>query len=78
MEEANFMASANRFSSSAISSIKPISRHCFAGTCCPEVTISRAFWAPTIRGKRWVPPAPGSNPRFTSGRPHLAEGIAIR
>ena len=31
-----------------------------------------------MRGRRWVPPAPGSRPRLTSGRPTLAEGTAIR
>ena len=75
---ANLIASANRFSSLANSSTNPISRHCLAGTCCPDVTICKAFCAPTILGKRCVPPAPGNNPRFTSGRPHLAEGTAIR
>ena len=33
---------------------------------------------PTMRGRRCVPPAPGNRPRFTSGRPHFAEGTATR
>ena len=40
-------------------------------TCSPEVIISSAFAGPTMRGRRCVPPAPGSRPSFTSGRPHL-------
>ena len=42
-----------------------------AGTCWPLVIISSAFSTPTMRGRRCVPPAPGSRPRFTSGRPQL-------
>ena len=44
----------------------------------PEVIISTAFSAPTTRGRRWVPPAPGSKPRFTSGKPNLALATATR
>ena len=43
-----------------------------AGRAANEVTdviISSAFWTPVTRGSRWVPPAPGSRPSFTSGRP---------
>jgi len=64
--------------SSARLSTRPMARHSLAGTCAPLVIISSAFSAPTMRGSRWVPPAPGSSPRFTSGRPHLAEGTATR
>ena len=35
---------------------------------------SRALAAPISRGKRWVPPAPGSNPSLTSGKPTGALG----
>ena len=33
---------------------------------------------PTMRGRRCVPPAPGSRPRCTSGKPHFADGTATR
>ncbi|MNZ86611.1 hypothetical protein D3C78_1054330 [compost metagenome] len=38
----------------------------------PEIIMSRAGWAPIRRGRRWVPPAPGSRPRLISGRPRRA------
>ena len=44
----------------------------------PVVIIRRPFSAPTARGSRWVPPAPGSRPIFTSGRPIEASGVAMR
>ena len=44
----------------------------------PLVTMSSALAAPTMRGSRWVPPAPGSRPSLTSGRPSFAEGTATR
>ena len=44
----------------------------------PEVIISSAGRTPIRRGSRWVPPAPGSRPSFTSGSPHWAEGTATR
>ncbi|MCY1286914.1 hypothetical protein D9M70_358960 [compost metagenome] len=31
----------------------------------------------TARGSRWVPPAPGMVPSFTSGWPNLAESAAM-
>ena len=31
--------------------------------------IESAFSTPTTRGRRWVPPAPGKSPSFTSGSP---------
>ena len=33
---------------------------------------------PATRGSRWVPPAPGSRPSFTSGTPSFADGTATR
>ena len=44
----------------------------------PVVIIRSAFSAPTARGSRCVPPAPGSRPIFTSGSPIEASGVAIR
>ncbi|KFJ70814.1 3-hydroxyacyl-CoA dehydrogenase, NAD-binding domain protein [Bordetella bronchiseptica] len=44
----------------------------------PPSTISTAWRAPTRRGKRCVPPAPGSNPSLISGNPSEARGDASR
>ena len=71
-------AAARSSPSGASSSTRPMARQSVAGTCCPLVTISSAFCTPTIRGSRCVPPAPGSSPRLTSGRPHFALGTAMR
>mmetsp|Transcript_25390 Transcript_25390/g.82075 ORF Transcript_25390/g.82075 Transcript_25390/m.82075 type:complete len:268 (-) Transcript_25390:304-1107(-) len=57
---------------SMISSAKPILAACSAPTGMPPVIILRAASHPITRGKRCVPPAPGSKPRWTSGRPHIA------
>mmetsp|Transcript_16880 Transcript_16880/g.36566 ORF Transcript_16880/g.36566 Transcript_16880/m.36566 type:complete len:201 (+) Transcript_16880:1464-2066(+) len=38
-------------------------------SCLPVSIKSRADAAPTSLGSRWVPPAPGSRPSITSGRP---------
>ena len=75
---AKAMAPALRAPSSTISSTRPMALAALAGTWLPLVIISSAFWAPTMRGRRWVPPAPGSRPRFTSGRPTFADGTATR
>ena len=40
--------------------------------------ISRAFSAPTSRGRRWVPPKPGMIPSLISGWPKTADSAAIR
>ena len=40
----------------------------------PPVTISSALGTPATRGRRWVPPAPGSRPSLTSGTPSFADG----
>ena len=39
--------------------------------------MTNAFDAPTMRGSLCVPPAPGKRPKFTSGKPHFADGTAI-
>ena len=44
----------------------------------PVVIMSIACSNPVSRGKRCVPPAPGSKPRFTSGNPTLAVAPARR
>ena len=44
----------------------------------PDTIISAAFAMPTRRGRRWVPPAPGTIPRLASGRPTWALGTATR
>ena len=44
----------------------------------PVVIIWIACAAPTTRGRRCVPPEPGSRPSFTSGRPICDLGSATR
>ena len=59
-------------SPSISSSIRPICSASSAFSGLPDSIISSAFAAPTTRGSRWVPPAPGSTPSFTSGNPSCA------
>ena len=40
--------------------------------------ISSAFWGPTRRGSRCVPPKPGMIPSLISGWPKTADSAAIR
>ena len=75
---AKAMACSRSLPSSTISSTRPAAAAALALIGSPPVIISSAFSTPTIRGSRWVPPAPGSRPIFTSGRPTLAEGTATR
>ena len=49
-----------------------------ASTGLPLIIMSSAGRAPISRGKRCVPPAPGSSPSLTSGRPTFASGAAQR
>ena len=65
-------------SPSMISSMAPISLAFLAGIGSPVTMGPRAATAPIRRGRRWVPPAPGSRPSLTSGRPILAVGEATR
>lgn len=44
----------------------------------PDVTISTAAAGGTKRGRRTMPPAPGTRPSVTSGRPMAAVGAATR
>ena len=56
---------------------QPVSSASAAGIGSPLTIIRRPMSAPTARGSRCVPPAPGSRPIFTSGRPSDASGVAI-
>ena len=49
-----------------------------AVTMRPLAISSTAAAGPARRGRRCVPPAPGTMPSFTSGRPSLASGAAMR
>ena len=49
----------------------------FADTWSPVSIISSAFITGTRRGRRWVPPAPGTTPRLISGWPNLAVSAAM-
>ena len=63
---------------STISSIKPFFSASAAPIGSPLTIILTASSGPTARGSRCVPPAPGSRPSFTSGRPSLASLVATR
>ena len=55
----------------------PIDKAFFALTCIPVSIIFNASAGPTSLGSLCVPPAPGSRPKLTSGRPTKAAGPAI-
>ena len=78
LARAKAIASAARLSSPASSSTRPISFARGAGTGSPSEVIVAAASTPTTRGRRCVPPAPGSRPSFTSGTPSFADGTATR
>ena len=63
-------------STSASKSRVPAS--CAAGTVVPETIMLSAVSRPTARGRRWVPPAPGRSPSFTSGNATWAPAPATR
>ena len=65
-------------STTAISSTMPSASASAAPTGSPVTIICNAFSGPIRRGRRCVPPAPGSRPSFTSGRPTRAVAAAIR
>ena len=71
-------APAMKSSPSMTSSTMPRSLATGPGMGSPERMKPRAFSAPTRRGRRCVPPAPGSRPSFTSGRPTGAFGAMTR
>ena len=48
------------------------------GTGSPLTIMLSAVSTPTTRGRRCVPPAPGSRPSFTSGSAICAPGAATR
>ena len=58
-----------RRSPSTMASTMPLLLASGAGMWRPEMMASSAYLAPVRRGRRCVPPAPGSRPRWTSGRP---------
>mmetsp|Transcript_9434 Transcript_9434/g.31183 ORF Transcript_9434/g.31183 Transcript_9434/m.31183 type:complete len:249 (-) Transcript_9434:213-959(-) len=73
------MASSSSSAPSGTSaSIQPISTASAAEMWRPLRMRLSAFSAPTSRGSRCVPPAPGSSPRWTSGKPTFAVFSATR
>ena len=78
ISRAKAIASASRLSSPTTRSIRPSSAAFFAGTGSPIASIGSDAFIPIRRGRRCVPPAPGSRPSFTSGVPIIAEGTATR
>ena len=67
-----------RTSPSAISSMNPAASAASTLRGLPSSINVSAASNPTSRGMRCVPPAPGSSPRLTSGRPILVPGDATR
>ena len=49
-----------------------------AGAVSPDRIMFSARSRPTARGRRWVPPAPGSSPSLTSGKAMRASARATR
>src|SRR5258706_6553048 len=72
------IASARAISSAAgtISLTRPMRCASSAPIVAPERMSCSARPLPTRRGRRCVPPPPGSNPSLTSGWPNLAVGVA--
>ena len=75
---AKAIADSRSFPSSASSSTTPHSLASRAPNGVPERMTSSAFSTPMSRGSRCVPPAPGMSPSLISGRPHFADGTAMR
>ena len=69
---------ASKMSPSAIASIRPSRSASAAETGAPVTIIRSAIAGPTARGRRCVPPPPGSSPSFTSGWPSFVPGAATR
>ncbi len=67
-----------KLSAATMRSISPLPSAASAPIGSPETIICSASSAPTARGSRWVPPAPGSRPILTSGSPIAAFGVATR
>ncbi len=65
---------------STTSLTSPLLRALAGRTLDPVVAIVSAVWMPTTLGSRWVPPAPGSRPSFTSGtaRTVFGDDVAMR
>ena len=67
-----FAAGSSSFGDSTTSSMTPVSRACAGDFWAPgRIQPIRAAWIPSMRVRREMPPAPGSRPRLTSGRPSL-------
>ena len=64
--------------SSQTPSTKPICCAASPLTGLPVGIRRKAAIIPTNRGSRWVPPAPGTTPSITSGKPMLASARASR
>ena len=77
LARAKAMAPASK-SPSITASIKPSFSASVAFTGSPGTMIFSAASGPISRGRRCVPPAPGTKPRFTSGRPRFASASATR
>ncbi len=74
---ARWSATERRMGTGTTSSTRP-SRFALDGfTVLPARMRSSAAWTPMSAGSRWVPPAPGSRPSCTSGRPSCVFGLSV-
>jgi hypothetical protein len=71
-------AASSTFSAGATSSTSPSLSASDGLYGLPPSKTSSAFFAPIMRGRRWVPPDPGSSPTPTSGNPTTAFGSSAR
>ena len=69
-------ASSSRVSAGTMASSMPASSAAAALILRPSTISGSAARAPIIRGRRWVPPPPGSRPTVTSGWPNSAFGLS--
>jgi hypothetical protein len=74
---ANPIANSRR-SASVTASSRPDDSAVSPSTGRPASSICSACFAPMIRGRRCVPPAPGTIPRLISGKPNLVSRAATR
>ena len=68
------LAVGSNSSGAATSSTNPAFRACSAVALLPSISQGMAAMMPSMRGRRCVPPPPGSSPTCTSGRPTITPG----
>ena len=68
------LALASNSSGATTSSTRPAFSACSAVALLPSISQGMAAMRPSMRGRRCVPPPPGSRPTCTSGRPTTTPG----